>query len=101
MSFCLSLVFLVTGGVCLAAEDKTDGNRDVYLDREGLSAAEGLPYEYMIPAEEYVKTKVDPRYVYLGMEALYGAEGLPYEYMMDPDDYAPVKHLQGRRKPRL
>lgn len=66
--------------------------RDVYLDVEGMTAAEGMPYRYMHTPEEHVRTKIDPRDKYLDMEGLSGAEGMPYEYTVSPEKYVPVMH---------
>lgn len=82
--------------VAAAGESTSQGtiidHRDMHLDLEALSAAEGLPYEYMIPEKEVVKTRIDPRDVYLNPEVLSGAEGLPYRYQIDYDKYIPVKY---------
>ena len=73
-------------------------HQDMHLDLEALSAAEGLPYEYITPEEEVVKTRIDQRDIYLDPEALSAAEGLPYRYQMDRDKYVPVKHSPRDRK---
>lgn len=74
------------------SQNTTVEHKDMHLALEALSAAEGLPYEYMITEEEVVKTRIDPRDVYLDLEALSAAEGLPYRYQMDQDKYIPVKY---------
>ncbi len=51
--------------------------RDVYLSVEALCGCEGLPYEFMIPKEEYVKTKTAKEDLYVELDDLCG-EGIPY-----------------------
>ena len=73
-------------------------HRDMHLELEALSAAEGLPYEYLTPEEKVVKTRIDPRDIYLDLEALSAAEGLPYRYQMGREKYMPVKYSPLDRK---
>lgn len=83
----------VYGGEEDAPQETKIDPRDVYLDLEGLCSAEGLPYEYLPPAEKHVDTKIDPRDVYLDVEAICAAEGLPYKYhLILPKEYIRVKH---------
>jgi len=96
---CFLGVAFYGGGAIPAHGDEGEGmpetkvdQRDVYLNMEGLCGAEGLPYEYMTPAEKYKKTKLDTRDIYLDMEAMCGAEGLPYKYMIIPEKYVRIKH---------
>ncbi|MDF1578046.1 MAG: hypothetical protein P1P81_06350 [Desulfobulbales bacterium] len=95
---CLAVIFpLVTAPPVSGAEVETIretkiDQRDVYLNMEGLCGAEGLPYEYMTPADKYLKTRIDPRDIYLDMEAMCGAEGLPYRYLIIPKEYVRIKH---------
>jgi len=51
--------------------------RDVYLSLEALCGCEGLPYEFMIPKEEYIKTKRVKDDLYIDLDDLCG-EGIPY-----------------------
>lgn len=102
---CFFAAFCYGGGVAPAygGEDvdlqktKIDP-RDVHLDKEALSGAEGLPYEYMTPPDKQVKTKIDPRDIYLDREAIHGAEGLPYKNLISPEEYIDVKEDPQDRK---
>ena len=97
---CVAVGFLFGAVLPVSAADDSTlkgtivDHRDLHLDLEALSAAEGLPYEYMTPEKEVVKTKIDPRDIHLSLEALSAAEGLPYRYQMDHDKYIPVKYNQ-------
>lgn len=75
-SFCYQgTTSIVYGG---EAYQKTSNDpRDLYLSVEALCGAEGLPYEYMIPKEEFVKTKLAKDDLYVEMDDFCG-EGLPY-----------------------
>lgn len=85
-------VLPVYGAGDSAPQETIIDQRDIYLDLEAVHGAEGLPYEYMTPKEEHVKTKIDLRDIYLDMEAIHGAEGLPYKNQISPEAYVPVKH---------
>ena len=61
--------------------------RDIYLSLEALCGCEGLPYEFMIPKEEYVKTKHVKDDLYVELDNLCG-EGIPYILVI------PRKHIK-------
>ncbi|MDR9500847.1 MAG: hypothetical protein RI601_03545 [Desulfurivibrionaceae bacterium] len=95
-SVCLLGIFLMPFTLAPAqgadAPEKTKiDKRDIYLDLEGLCGAEGLPYDFVIPEDEYVKTKLDSRDIYLDMDALCGYEGLPYRFLIIPAEYVKIK----------
>lgn len=63
--------------------------RDVFLSLEALCGCEGLPYEFMIPKEEFIKTKLTKDDFYVELDNLCG-EGIPYTIVV-PRKYIKTK----------
>ncbi|MCB2183568.1 MAG: hypothetical protein KQH63_16155 [Desulfobulbaceae bacterium] len=64
--------------------------RDNYLSLEALCGYEGMPYEFLIPRDQYVKSKNDPKDIYLDMESLCG-EDPPFKYVVIPSKHVKTK----------
>ena len=74
---CATFTRLVAGagGQALGGEQQNKtvhDPRDIYLGMEAISGVEGMPYEFMIPEEQYVGTRSDSRDIYLSNEAIRG-----------------------------
>ncbi len=90
--FCASFYYQGTNSTAYAEEvyQKTRVDpRDIYLSLEALCGCEGLPYEFMIPKEEYIKTKRVKDDLYIDLDDLCG-EGIPYTLVI-PRKYIKTK----------
>lgn len=78
--FFASFCYQGTTSIAYAEEvyKKTSNDpRDLYLSVEALCGVEGLPYEYLIPKEKFIKTKLAKDDLYIEMDDFCG-EDLPY-----------------------